>query len=245
MKKKYPLTKPVKTSWKKGKYFIISTLFCAIAFTPLIHTFLSKKVDREYSIIGTELQEGLNILDDTYEIEITNGKVTCFREYDSTIINRVFGWSNWRRFLLGGSGYFCLFFLTLFSVWIFTYKNREDPLFQKTVIVVLSFFGLVAGWFTIYSLYPKPDIPYEAYYVLLFLGSVLINTALFLFIRWAYRRQDELSAQLSRATAKIQRLTHLISFRIYGRYIQAKDKRDYLEETLTEYHKLKTENGTE
>ncbi|WP_298547685.1 hypothetical protein [uncultured Aquimarina sp.] len=230
----YSLTQPVKRNWKKGKYVFIAILFCAIAFTPLIHTFLSKKIDREYSIANTKLHEGLNILDDTYEIEITDGKVTCFREYDSTIINRVFGWSNWRRFLLGGSGYFCLFFLTLFSAWIFTYKDRKDPLFQKTVIVVLSFFGLVAGWFTIYSLYPKPDIPYEYYYVLLFLGSILINTSAFLFIKWAKNRQVSIDEMKS----KIRRLMKYISIDISSKYIKKSDKEKYLTDTLNQAKEL-------
>lgn len=237
MKKIYLFTKPAKTSWKNVKYYLIALLFCTIGFTPLTHTFLSKKIDRSYSIADTELHEGLNILDDTYEIEITNGKITCFRAYDSIIINRVFGWSNWRRFLLGGSPYFCLFFLTLFCVWIYSYKDRENPLFQKTVIVVLCFFGLVSVWFTIYSLYPKPDIPYSFYYILLFLGSLLINTSIFFFIRWARKRHFS----VLELTSKIQHLTYLISYRIYGRYIQTKDKKEYLVETLNEYNSLRAD----
>ncbi len=238
-------TKPAKTNWRSVKYIVIALLFCAIAFTPLIHTFLPKKVDRSYSIADTELHEGLNILDDIYEIEITDGKVTCFREYDSTVINRVFGWSNWRRFLFGGSPYFCLVFLTLFCIWIYLYKDRDNPLFQKTVITVLSFFGLVSIWFTIYSLYPKPDIPYSSYYALLFLGSLLINASAFLFIRWAIKRQQLLADKFAHMASKIHRLSHLISYRIYGKYVQTKDKREYLVETLKEYKDLTTKNVAE
>jgi hypothetical protein len=234
-------TKPVKTSWKNAKYCVIAILFCTIAFTPLIHTFLPKKVDRSYSITDTELHEGLNLLGDGYEIEITNGKVTCFREYDSKIVNRIFGWSNWRRFLLGGSPYFCLLFLTLFCVWIYSYKDRNNPLFQKTVITVLCFFGLVSGWFTIYSLYPKPDIPYSSYYILLFIGSLLINISVFFFIRWARKRHFS----VAELTGKVQRLTYLISYHIYRKYVQTKDKKEYLIETLSEYKDLTKEKTTE
>ncbi len=201
---------------------------------------MSKKIDRNYWINDSiQLHEGLNTLDDTYEIEITNGEVTCFRAYDSKIINRVFGWSNWRRFLLGGSPYFCLGFLTLFAFWIYNYKDRDNPLFQKTVVIVLSFFGLVAGWFIFYSLYPKPDIPYSWYYALLLIGSLLINAGTILFIRWARRRQltiDEL-------TSRIHSLTHYISSRIYGRYIQKQDKKEYLIETLSKYQDITTDNS--
>ena len=46
-------------------------------------------------------------------------------------------------------------------------------------------------------------------------------------------------------TDRIHRLTHLISYRIYGRYVQAKDKKEYLVETLNEYKDLTNKKPTE
>ncbi|UZO81482.1 hypothetical protein NBT05_03170 [Aquimarina sp. ERC-38] len=99
MKKQF---QQAKKNSKNVNYYLITIFLSLVAFTPLIHTFLPKKIDYKNSYSEVKLIEGKNTIGDV-EIIVNNGKVTEVKEIHSQVINKVFGWSNWRRFLLGGS----------------------------------------------------------------------------------------------------------------------------------------------
>ncbi len=225
--------KQVKTKLKNVNYYIIAAFLCCISFTPLIHTFLPKKIDRLYTYSDIELKEGINNFKGV-EIEVNNGQILKIRKVESKVINKVFGWSNWRRFLYGGSPYFCLIALTIFCFWVYKNKEKDNIHYRRTVRVVLSFFSFVSIWFCIYSLVPKNDLSYYNYYMLLIGGSIFINFGFYFYIKWKSKKLYS-TAQMK---SKIQDLTKYIAIDIYRKYIQKVDQKQYLIDTLKEVNKL-------
>ncbi|WP_062056066.1 hypothetical protein [Aquimarina longa] len=227
------LFQQVKTKSSYANYYLIALLFCTISFTPLTHTFLSNKIDYKYTYIDIELEEGKNSFDGL-EINVVDGKILSIQKVESEVINKVFGWSNWRRFIYGGSPYFCLAALTLFCFWIYKNKEKDSKYYKRTVRIVLSFFSFVSVWFCIYSLYPRNDFSYRKYYIILIGGSILINIGVFFYIKWL--RKEVYT--LEELKEKIRRLTKFVSYDIYKKYVNKADKKEYLIDTLKEFKEV-------
>ena len=201
------LFQQVKEKSNYVNYYLIAFVFCVISFTPLTHTFLSSKIDYKYSYSDVTLREGKNSFEGI-EINVKNVKISNILKVDSEVINKVFGWSNWQRFIYGGSPYFCLAALTLFCFWVYKNKEKDSKYYRRTVRIVLSFFAFVSVWFCIYAVYPRNDFSYRKYYILLIIGSIVINVGIYCYIKWVRREVytlDELKE-------KIRRLTKYLSY---------------------------------
>ncbi len=223
---------PEKTKLKNVKYFFVGLLFCIVAATPILHTFLPKNVDYCYDKTDIILTEGLNSFEGV-DIYISNGKIVKVQKINSEVINKIFGWSNWRKFLLLGSPYFCLATLSIFSFWVFLKKNR-DEYFKRTVLVVLSFFSFVSVYFSIYALLPKNEMPYSTYYILLFIASIALNLGGYNFFKFVKAK----SYSIDNLMIKIRSLTRFISEDIYTKYIAKADQKNYLIDMAKNYKEL-------
>ncbi len=168
-------------------FLIIAILF---ALLPLSHNFISNSVDYETKETFIELKEGINEIDNV-SIVLNKGKVTNVIKTEKSVINKVFGFSNFRKFVFMASPFLSLLFLTVFLGYVLL--QVKDKKLKKLGKLIFNFYLFTALFYLLWIFIPNNDLSPIYYRIYIAIGALLLWGMVFFSYKYFLSKQTRVS----------------------------------------------------
>ncbi len=159
--------------WEDVNFRTIFFIIIAIIFAllPLAHNFIPDNTEYKNVKTNIELTEGENQIGNVYVV-IENGKVISAEVNEKEVINRVFGFLNFRKFVFMTSPFFSILFLTLFLGYILL--NMKNSILKRLAKVIFFFYMYTSMFYILWIFIPPNDFDPVYYRIYIAIGALLL-----------------------------------------------------------------------